>query len=72
MGNVVFWQKVLSQLGFYMFLGLLYRLLENVFADCCGLGAVSLLETGLSFHPKTKPSQLKHIEKQREIVWKSR
>ena len=42
MGNVVFWQKVLSQLGFYTFLGLLYRLLENVFADCCGLGALSV------------------------------
>lgn len=42
MGNVVFWQKVLSQLGFYTFLGLLYRLLEDVFADCCGLGALSV------------------------------
>lgn len=50
MGNVVFWQKVLSQHGFYTFLGLLYRLLDNVFADCCGLGALSVsLKQDLAF-----------------------
>lgn len=50
MGNVVFWQKVLCQRGFYTFLGLLYRLLDNVFADCCGLGALSVsLKQDLAF-----------------------